>query len=389
MAWIETGANNTEPKLEHRTMTVILNLNTPDPTQWAVYDDDAIFMEAGSDEWDEFFGHYPCILENGVELGKLDRNDFSKYEDGTAAPITTLGKDVMICFPRRGIKIEYLDADILSVSMTKEEGKEGYSYWAHSYSNENANLTNAVCDKFYLGAYKGYVSSNILYSTSGKTPDEYKTVEYYRTCAKNKGGWGGSYEQSGFFQLTFRQVMYLLKYKGQNAQIAVGKGFVNGSDTKKTGATNSQGMDYGTTSMTTQMKLFGLEDFYGNIDEYIEGFWSNSNGQLYVSDGNFNNTGYGYINTGIQVSYNINSTFLRYPNGTNLTGFTIKNSTAGTADTFFCDCAATSPYSCIGAFGGNYYRQNMTGVFYFFIQMNPTEAMPRCGARLMYMHVAE
>lgn len=88
----------------NKTMSVILDLTNPDPTQWASYADDAVGMTAGSDAWDDFFGHYPCILDNGVELGKLKRDNFAQYEDGTTAPITTLGKDVMICFPRRGNK---------------------------------------------------------------------------------------------------------------------------------------------------------------------------------------------------------------------------------------------------------------------------------------------
>ena len=38
-------------------------------------------------------------------LGYLNPNDYTKYEDGTSAPITTVGKDVMVEFPKRGYKI--------------------------------------------------------------------------------------------------------------------------------------------------------------------------------------------------------------------------------------------------------------------------------------------
>ena len=317
-----------------QTMTVILDLNNPDPTTWATYADDAVGMTAGSDAWDDFFGHYPCILENGVELGKLKRDNFAQYEDGTTAPITTIGKDVMICFPRRGIKLEYLDANTLSVSMTNEDNKEGYSYMAHSYSNSGASLTNAVCDKFYLGAYKGYKSSSRLYSTSGVDPTGKVTIENFRTYAQARGT---GYEQSGFFQITFRQVMYLLKYKGQNAQIAIGRGYVDGNNLAHvTGGTNTRGMDWGESTGQDQMKLFGLEDFYGNLFEFIDGCYSASNGQLLVADGNFNDTGNNYTDTGASGQSN---GFLRYPNGTNLAGFTMKGTTYGDENTFFCDSA--------------------------------------------------
>lgn len=368
-----------------QTMTVILDLTNSDPTTWATYADDAVGMTAGSDAWDEFFGHYPCILENGVELGKLKRDNFGQYEDGTSAPITTGGKDVMICFPRRGIKLEYLDTNTLSVSMTNEEGKEGYSYWAHSYSNSGASLNNAVCDKFYLGAYKAYYSSNRLFSMSNVTPKTNINIETFRTCAHNRGI---GYEQSGFFQLTFRQVMYLLKYKGQNAQIAIGRGFVDGnSSAHATGGTNARGMDWGESTGTAQMKLFGLEDFYGNIYEFIDGVYSNNNRQIYVADGNFNHTGSGYTDAGTQSFGSNVSGYLRYPVGTNLAGFNGGSQTYGTDSTFFCDYASVSP-SRVAYFGGRWNDASNAGVFLLLVSLSASATSDGFGARLMYMHVA-
>lgn len=358
----------------NKTMTVILDLTNSDPTQWASYADDAVGMVAGSDAWDEFFGHYPCILDNGVELGKLKRDNFAQYEDGTTAPITTLGKDVMICFPKRGIKLEYLDADTLSVSMTNEEGKTGYSYMAHSYKGNDIR-------KFYLGAYKGYVSFNKLYSTSGQTPTRNKTIGNFRTYAQARGT---GYEQSAFFQLTFRQVMYLLKYKGQNAQIAIGRGFVDGnSSAHATGGTNQRGMDWGESTGKDQMKLFGLEDFYGNVWEFIDGIYSNGSRQIYVADGNFNDTGSGYTDAGTQsFSSDVNG-YLRYPNGTNLAGFTNGKQTYGTDSTFFCDYILTSA-SCLADFGGKWDGASAAGVFLLPVGHSGAGST-NDGARLMYL----
>ena len=360
----------------NKTMTVILDLTNSDPTQWASYADDAIGMVAGSDAWDEFFGHYPCILENGVELGKLKRDNFAQYEDGTSAPITMLGKDVMICFPKRGIKLEYLDANTLSVSMTNEEGKTGYSYMAHSYKGNDIS-------KFYLGAYKGYVSSNNLYSTSGQTPTGNVTIGNFRTYAQARGT---GYEQSAFFQLTFRQVMYLLKYKGQNPQIAIGRGFVDGnSSAHATGGTNTRGMDWGESTGTDQMKLFGLEDFYGNVYEWIDGIWSNANRQIYVADGNFNDTGSNYTSAGTSSSSSNITGYMRYPNGTNLAGFTLStNSNKGTDSTYFC-ASADVDASRLASFGGYWYAASYAGVFRLGVSRTASAAIASVGGRLMFM----
>lgn len=359
----------------NQTMTVILNLNDSNPLTWATYADDAVGMTAGDSSWDDFFGHYPCILDSGTELGKLNPNNFNQYENGNSAPITTLGKDVMIAFPKRGIKLEYLDANTLSVSMTSEEDKAGYSYMAHSYKGNPIS-------KFYLGAYKGYVSGNQLYSTSGQTPTGNVTIGNFRTYAQSRGT---GYEQSGFFQLTFRQVMYLLKYKGQNAQIAVGRGFVDGNSAAHvTGGTNGRGMDWGETSGKDQMKLFGLEDFYGNVYEFIDGIWSNSSRQICVADGNFNDTGSGYTDAGTQAfSSNIGG-YLRYPNGTNLAGFTGGKQTYGSDSTYFADYADVYA-SRLAYFGGSWGYASFAGVFRLSVYPTASDAGAALGARLMFM----
>lgn len=377
MAYLKMPLSLGTPAPATRTMTVQLDLSNSDPTTWATYADDAVDMTAGSDDWDTFFGHYPCILENGVELGKLNPNNFAQYEDGTSAPITTLGKDVMICFPRHGIKLEK-SGTTLTVSMTSEDNKSGYSYMAHSYKGNS-------CDKFYLGAYKGYVSGSNLYSTSGQTPTTNQTIGTFRTYAQNRGT---DYEQSAFFQLTYRQVMYLLKYKGQNAQIAVGRGFVDGNSAAHvTGGTNALGMDYGESTGKVQCSLFGLEDFWGNVWEFIDGIYSNSNRQILVADGNYNDTGSNYTDAGTSTFSSNISGYMITPNGTNLAGFTQASQTYGSESTYFCDYAYVYAYRLAG-FGGSWDNAGSAGVFQLSVDRTASNANAYCGARLMYLHTA-
>jgi hypothetical protein len=280
----------------------------------------------------------------------------------------------MIAFPKRGIKLDITN-DVLTVSMTDAEGVDGYSYMAHSYKGN-------PCDTFYLGAYKGYVSGNKLYSVSGQTPTASQTIGTFRTQAQARGT---GYEQSAFFQLIFRQVMYMLKYRGKNAQIAVGRGFVDGnSAAHATGGTNSLGMDYGESTGKVQMKLFGLEDFYGNVFEFIDGIYSNSNRQILVADGNFNDTGSGYTSAGTATfSSNIGS-YMKLPNGTNLAGFTPASTSYGSATTFFCDYANVNA-GRLASFGGNWSNADFAGVFRLYVYPSASNSHANYGGRLMYM----
>ena len=362
-----------------KTMTVRIDLTDSNPDTWATYADDAVGMTAGSDAWDTFFGHYPVLLNSsGTELGKLKTSDFSKYEDGTSAPITTVGNDVMIGFPKRGIKLS-LANNILSVSMTDADSADGFSYKAHSYKG-------SACNIFYLGAYKGYVSSDKLYSVSGQTPTASQTIGTFRTQAQARGT---GYEQSGFFQLTYRQVMYMLKYRGQNAQIAVGRGFVDGNSAiyGACGSTNAKGMDWGESTGKYPMCLFGLEDFYGNIYEFIDGIYSNSNRQIYVADGNFNDTGSNYQSAGTATFSSNISGYMARPNGTNLAGFTPASQTYGSSTTYFCDYMNVAA-ELLASFGGGWSDADDAGAFRLRVTLSASSSAAAYGGRLMYLKTA-
>jgi hypothetical protein len=261
--------------------------------------------------------------------------------------------------------------------MTDAEGVEGFSYLAHSYKNN-------PCDTFYLGAYKGYVSSSKLYSVSGQTPTASQTIGTFRTQAQARGT---GYEQSGFFQLTYRQVMYLLKYKGANAQTAIGRGFVDGNSAVygNVGYTNDKGMDWGESTGKLPMCLFGLEDFYGNIYEFIDGIYCDSSNNILVADGNFNDTGSGYVDSGSDGPNT--GAYMRYPNGTNLAGFILQNNSAGSSTTYFCDYANVAA-GRLASFGGGWSDAAAAGVFRLFVSRSASSSDAASGGRLMYMKLA-
>jgi hypothetical protein len=180
--------------------------------------------------------------------------------------------------------------------------------------------------------------------------------------------------------------MYMLKYRGQNAQIAVGRGFVDGNSAiyGACGSTNAKGMDWGESTGKYPMCLFGLEDFYGNIFEFIDGIYSNSNRQILVADGNFNDTGSGYTDAGTATfSSNIGG-YMKLPNGTNLAGFTPASTSYGSATTFFCDCAYVNA-GRLASFGGSWSYADYAGVFRLDVNRSASASGAGYGGRLMYM----
>lgn len=372
----------------YKIMTAIIDLSNGDPETSVTYADDAIGMTAGSSEWDEFFGHYPCLFKNGQEVGKLNPNDFNKFEDGSLADITSgEAGDVMIAFPRRGLKIETVENKVI-VSMTDGENVSGFEYNAHC---------RGIVDKdiFYLGAYKGYVENSKLRSLSQKKVSVSETIGTFRMQAQTNGS---GYEQSGFYQLTFRQAMYVLKYKNLNSQEIIGKGFVSeSSEAILTGETEEWGMDGQIIKQTNptyisdgehHVKLFGIEDFWGNVHEWIDGLLTDASGNIMTTTQNFNNAGTGYINQGQVTSENEIRGYMSKPQGEIHTGFIAKE-LDGSEKTYFCDFVELDA-SGFAYFGYSFSRTAWDpsysgGVFSLNIYRSESFTSKMYGARLMYL----
>ena len=360
-------------------MTVEIDQSNDDPSARCTYKDDAVGMTPGSSAWDTFFGHYPCILTNGVEGVKLNPNNYAKDVNGNNVDISTVGNsDVMVCFPRLGLKISTSGSKV-TVSMTNHPNDPNFEYNAHTKGS-------TALDKFYMGAYLGYVSNSKLYSLSGKTPTGSQTIGTFRTQAQARGT---GYEQAAFYQLLFMQCAYLLKYKSTDSQTAVCMGYVNSSHSAATatGGANTYGMDCGNLTSTQkadkehQSKCLGIEDFWGNMRWWIDGLYSDSSRNILTANSGFNDTGSGYTNNGQGASSNINGYMNKVQGGTK-TGFIIKES-SGSTTTHYCDYGILYA-GYLPAFGGSWNNGLDAGAFYLSVGYSASYSAAYLGGRLMY-----
>jgi len=359
---------------------VQIDLTNSNPETSVTYTDDAVGMTGGSSVWDTmpiFKDIKPCLFKNGAVVGYLNKNNFAQFEDGTIADITSgAAGDVMIEFPKAGLVMSTV-GDIVTLKMTDNPSDPNFHYYAHTRTVEGEK------EHFYLGAYKGYVASSKLRSLSGKAPTSNQTIGTFRTQAQANGT---GYENSGFFQLTFRQALYLIKYKNLNSQATVGIGYsdnVNNTAPLDSGTLDSSGMTYGnTTDGTVRMKLFGLEDFWGNVFEWIDGVYNSANFEILTATNSFNDVSAGYTNRGIGSSANIGGVMSK-PQGTTETGFVLKKAD-GTDTTYFCDCVVLYA-SSLYYFGGAYTVPEAHGAFQLVGGGSSTLIDPGVGARLMYL----
>ena len=378
---------------QYRTMTV--RFYETDRSGYGAYLDDAVNMPYGKTEeaisaWQEFFGFKPCLFKNGEVVGYLNPNDYTKFEDGTSADITSGNAgDVMVEFPRRGIKISK-SGNTVTLSMTDDPNASGFTYYAHTRGSKKK-------DYFYVGAYDGYVengysSSGRLRSLSGKTPSDNFALDDLRRYARYNGY---GYCEFTFYQHTFIQCMYLLQFKGNlDSQSMVGYGYVGSAyTTTKTGGTNKKGTTYGITSSSYpnmyQMKIFGIEDYWGNTLCLLDGVITGNNGYYLTTTDDYSNTN-GYIECiyrgGVSTNIPILDGYITDTACTSEAGF-LPIAAANNQDHYYYDYTYTlNSNMIVPAIGGNSSIEQYKGIFTISFNYSSTKYnRDFTGGRLSYL----
>jgi len=365
-----------------RIYGVKIDTTNSNPATALTYTDDAIgFTPATGNNGSFDYGSWadkfpfnqikPCLLKSDLTVNYyLDPDDYTKKADGTASDITS-GSDgeVMVEFPIVYWKFETIGTD-LYVRYADTQIDSSYKPLAHMRGT-------TVKDKCYLSVYMGYSDGTKLHSLSGKTPTATQIIGQFRTLAQANGS---GYDQMAYFQLLMLQVLFIVMFKNRDSQTALGRGYVDGNASAiNTGGTNTKGMFFGSTNGSLQNKFCGIEDFYGNLRYWIDGFFSDASRNILIGTQNFNDTGSGYTNYGQGATADIGGYISGVQGGTE-TGFVVKV-TAGSTTTFYADSgylyASRLPY-----FGGYWAIANGAGAFYLYVSNDASNSIANLGSRL-------
>lgn len=133
----------------------------------------------------------------------------------------------------------------------------------------------------YIGRFLAKNSSSVLKSISNYYPTVSTTRANFRTYAKAHGN---SYGLLSYYDWDLVNKLYLLAFKNFNSQVALGYGYTSASDIDTTGRTNGKSWMYGdSSSHTTHISLFGIEDWWGNVYQWIDNYMADST-YIYASN---------------------------------------------------------------------------------------------------------
>ena len=317
----------------------------------------------------------PCLLCNGKVVDYLDPNDYGRTADGEPIGKMRAYFDTMVEFGKIFYRIRK-DEHYTYVEITDDARSlaDGFTDYAFSYKGE-------VKDKFYIGAYKGHIVDGKLRSISGVLPESRKTIGTFRTAAQANGN---GYEITPFNKLTLLQALYVVRYKSLDSRAALGKGYTEADSYAPTGNTDKDGLYFGNQDGKRQVKCHGIEDLWGNIFEWVDGFVTTD--KIKIADGNFNDNGDGY-----EIAADLPNTVcgaITDIHGDNMLGFVPKevDDDLCAGEAYYCNYGSTWSDGTINlpCFGGSRSSGACAGAFYFYCNSSASSAGASIGARLCF-----
>lgn len=227
-------------------------------------------------------------------------------------------------------------------------------------------------------------ASDKLSSVAGSSmlPVNNLTRATARTMATNRGsGW----YSAGVKQTMAVQMLMAVEY-GFNSQIGIGQGVVSASATTYVGQTTGNVTSGTQDNKTTPVNWRGIENFWGNINDWIDGLNLNNRVPYFCNSYAFvDNTATGYT----QIAFNLPSSnnfisALGYDSNNDWIMLPSEASGASATSAIGDYCYSNSEWR-VAHLGSSWASDSYAGAFYWNCGINSSAADSSVGARVMFI----
>ena len=306
-------------------------------------------------------------------------------DNATDVANSSYAGNVMIEFPQIWFS-RYQDTDYEYCYIS--DRKRDDTYKAYSHIGMDGTLKN-YC---YLSAYNASypVADEKARSISGQAPMVSTTVstEVSRATANGTGWYTGVHSDREMVN-----DLLLLISMNSNGQTVFGNGHTNGSAALRTGTMDDKGLFFGSSATSgTGVKVFGIENYWGNIYDRIAGKVRNGNGYTCVKmtygteDGStttgYNTTGNGYITTSCNASGS--GVYIKECNYSALGRIESVVGSPASSSLYYCDGVylGSNTYALVG---GNWNNGALCGPFYCNLNNAASNSNTNIGSRLSFL----
>jgi len=298
-------------------MSVNLSTGAPDYGSWK----DFIYEVAA-----------PVMLNtDGTEAYDLHPENQTLKTDGTASDVASSAFDgnAMVRFSGKWKWVKrYEDANYEYVIFADGQPDETYKAQAHT------NINGEITDRFYWGMYKGGNVSSKLRSIAGLSVMVNQTRNTEVAYAQANGTGYDTIYNSGWQHIAD---LLTLVAKSDNGQAAFGSGRSKSSNSSAiaTGSTKAYGPFWGSNNETSDVKVFWIEGFWGNVWEGMRGLINDKGTILAKMTPPYNFDGAGYVNTG-KTPAGESGGFISGAMMDSEVGF-VPYTVSGSGTTYYCD----------------------------------------------------
>ena len=290
--------------IPNKVYTVRIDLNNKDPYNAVTYMNDAVGFdplyinqttgECNYGSWKEVINSLisprPCLYKDSKVITYLDPNNYSKSIYGSGVDILNESSgDVMIEFARTYYKLEK-NGNVIDFSISSKKLDDTWS--SEAFFSEDGLRQEK--EYIYYSAYEGWIDSDErLRSLSDKIPVANKTIFNYRSYARNNGN---TYSMVSIAKRMYISLLTILVTKSLDIKTSIGLGvsdleYTGNNQAIKSGTMNTKGLFFGNNTGKSGIKVFGIENFIGNLAEFTEGL-------VRVQDNLYCKTSYPYNDNG-------------------------------------------------------------------------------------------
>lgn len=354
-------------------------------------------FSTGKFDWGDwanaFFIPKSCMLKyNGIVDYYLNENDETKKVDGTASDVgnTSYGGNAMMEWGQLWWKL-VPDSNGNGTNFYIADAEVDNTY--HAYNNIDCN--GHINKHFYTPKYFGSNISSKLRSISGAANSVSTTVQQEIDLAKanNQDTNNPIWYTEVYADRLLINLLLVMMAKSMNTQAVYGAGRCGSSSAIDNGTMNGKGMFWGSQDQTSGVKVFGMENWWGNLWRRVAGYMNLSN-VIYTkltydtSDGStvkgYNLTGSGYVRQGV-----IGDSSGGYISAMTYTSIAIvPKTTSGSDTTYYADGCWFSSGTMYAFVGGYWHDGSLVGAFYGHLGNPVSIADASIGAALSCKPVA-
>lgn len=327
----------------------------------------------------------PCVIAPGSDTPAyfLRKDELTKKLDGTDAVLTGADGDVMVQVKKLYGRFTRVGNKVKVSIMNYKEYDDCICF---------TDYAGTEYDYAYRGRYKAGEAAGDSFHTMRSISNVVPMVNMTRATARTRAeARGTDYHQNDIYLLFLWQAMYLLLFKTRQSQGALGQGRTLSSSSNTSAETcgwsDSKPWIWGNQNGIDGVVFLGVEDFYGNVWEWVDGaVLDNLTYKLTRDPSKYNDTGSGYEisqPSGLTAAAN-NGKYLTQVQGTNDLGFLPANSgTSGSgSNTYWCDYMLVAEVVQVVQFGGSSFKDAAAGAFCWALSAGAGRSGSDFGSRL-------